>query len=87
MRHLPLKRNVKMKSLSNLLREEIEETVYSMEETMELLKKTNIDLTRLHAHAKEIERQLSTLDYDSTDPYDPVEASLRLLKDILDATA
>tara|TARA_R110001583_G_scaffold11984_4_gene53403 strand:- start:913 stop:1143 length:231 start_codon:yes stop_codon:yes gene_type:complete len=76
-----------MKSLSSTVREEIEETVYTMEDTMEMLKKTSTDLTRLHAHAKEIERQLSTLDYDSTDPYDPVESSLRLLEGILDATA
>ena len=76
-----------MKSPSSQLREEIEETVYSMEDTTQLLKKIGTDLTKLHAHAKEIERQLSTMDYDSTDPYDPVESSLRLLEDILDATA
>ena len=58
-----------------------------MEDTTQLLKKVSTDLTKLHAHAKEIERQLGTMDYDSTDPYDPVESSLRLLEDILDATA
>ena len=76
-----------MKYLSSTsIKEDIDEVVWGIEDTIESFKRLSIRLTAANAAAKEIERQLNRVAHDYDDPYDPVAKSLRLIEEIINAT-
>lgn len=58
----------------------------SIDESSRCLIDVSRSLAKMNSTLKKIERELGFLEYDSTDPYDHVTLSLRLLGEVIDET-